>query len=140
VTNNKDRIEKLIAGTTDPVQHATLLVLSNIDVALEANTAATQAIAKDFSEHRVKFDAHVLDEQKLLSGVTWAWWSATGLMGVIVALILIIMRMYASTIEMDAQQIKINTLRLQTIEVQITDLLRRQAADDALLREKRGEK
>jgi hypothetical protein len=49
---NGRRIDDLIEATSDPVQKATLLVLSKIDSALDANTAATNRIAVELAEHR----------------------------------------------------------------------------------------
>jgi hypothetical protein len=49
---NSRRIDDLIEMTEDPVQKATLLVLSKIDSALDANTAATNRIAVELAEHR----------------------------------------------------------------------------------------
>ena len=49
---NSRRIDDLIEATEDPVQKATLLVLSKIDSALDANTAATNRIAVELAEHR----------------------------------------------------------------------------------------
>lgn len=52
---NRDRIQELIQQTKDPVQQATLLVLSNFDSALESNTRATEAIASQLNDHRGEF-------------------------------------------------------------------------------------
>jgi hypothetical protein len=52
---NRERIQELIQQTKDPVQQATLLVLSNFDSAMESNTRATEAIANQLNEHREEF-------------------------------------------------------------------------------------
>lgn len=78
---HRARIEELIAKTTDPVQQATLIVLSNFDLALDANTKATEAIAKDLTGHRqefVKFQStvseHMSTDRDMLSSIRAGWW------------------------------------------------------------------
>ena len=136
--NHQDKIDKLISDTSDPVVRATLLVLSSIDHglekhehALDKNTEATQAIADSFSAHRIDFSQHVLDEQKLLTGVRWAWWSATGMSVAIMLIGSYIGSLVMAGIERDSQQIKFNTQRLTTLETKVSDLERRQIIDEA---------
>jgi hypothetical protein len=135
--HNRAKIEDLIASTSDPVARATLLVLSNIDHALNLNTAATQAIADafkshrgEFLDHRVEFGAHVLYEAKLFSGIRWAWWAATG-MGVVIAglggfIVFGQMNMLVQTIA----TVHAIELRQSSELTRITELERRQAIID----------
>lgn len=134
---NQARIEELIAKATDPVQQATLLVLGTLDhnidsfeKALDSNTQATQEIATDLRAHRVEFSGHVLDEQKILSGVKWAWWAASAMGAAIVVLGGIIVTIYAGTIERDHTEIRAHSNRIAVVEASIAELLRRQQADD----------
>lgn len=83
--SNRVKIDDLLSATDDPVQKATLSVLSGIDHSLEKiiEVASVQAVTfnkhtVEFDKHRVEFSEHVLEEQKLLSGIKWAWWAATG--------------------------------------------------------------
>jgi hypothetical protein len=136
--NHQDKIEQLISDTSDPVVRATLLVLSSIDHglekherALDSNTVATQAIADAFTTHRNDFTSHIIDEQKILSGVRWAWWAATGMSVCIMLLGAYIFSMLIRGIENDSAQIKSNTQRLTTLETKVSDLERRQIIDES---------
>lgn len=80
---NQEKIEALIAQTKDPVQQATLLVLSKIDVALDANTEATERIAISVSAHREEFRLHDKEELKRMSAMKGAWWAGVLIIGAI---------------------------------------------------------
>lgn len=85
-TSNEEKIEALISATTDPVQRATLMVLSKIDVALDANTAATERIAKGVETVDEQLGRHVADEEKMLASIRGGQWVGGALMTVIVGL------------------------------------------------------
>jgi len=111
-----ERIESLIAKTTDPVQQATLLLLVSFDAALDANTQATQRIAvafehhkADFNNHTKAFDEHIVEEvkmfnisamkhEKAVANVRGAWYAATILVGAILALASVIVSGYRDTL------------------------------------------
>ena len=77
---NRDRIQELIQQTKDPVQQATLLVLSNFDSALEANTRATEEIVRDLQEHRGEFSefrahvhTHINEDRDMKVSIKTGW-------------------------------------------------------------------
>jgi hypothetical protein len=76
---HRERIEELIAKTSaDPNQQATLIVLSSLNTALE--DVADEMVTKE------NFTTHEIGEIKILTGIKWAWWSATGVGGAVLAL------------------------------------------------------
>jgi hypothetical protein len=109
-----ERIESLIAKTTDPVQQATLLLLVSFDAALDANTQATQRIAVAFEHHKADFntkafDEHIVEEvkmfnisamkhEKAVANVRGAWWAASVLVVAILALASTIVSGYRDTL------------------------------------------
>lgn len=81
-SGNNSKIDDLIQQTKDPVQQATLLVLSNIDHALFANTKATLALADDFAVHKTEFrehktavDNHIATDRTMMASIRGAWWA-----------------------------------------------------------------
>ena len=95
---NRDRIQELIQQTKDPVQQATLLVLSNFDSALESNTRATEAIAQQLQDHRGEFlsfrdkewggfreavGEHIRDDRDMKVSIKTGWLAGVLFMSVI---------------------------------------------------------
>lgn len=77
---NRDRIQELIQQTKDPVQQATLLVLSNFDSALESNTRATEVIATELQSHRIEFSefrsnvhTHINEDRDMKVSIKTGW-------------------------------------------------------------------
>jgi hypothetical protein len=69
------RIDDLIAQSHDPVQQATLLVLSKINISLDSNTVATERIAEELASHREDFQTHDREELRRMAWIRGAWWS-----------------------------------------------------------------
>jgi hypothetical protein len=69
------RIDDLIAESHDPVQQATLLVLSKINISLDSNTQATERIAEELASHREDFQEHDREELKRMAWIRGAWWA-----------------------------------------------------------------
>lgn len=69
------RIEDLIARASDPVQQATLIVLSRMNTSLDSNTTATCAIADELRRHRTDFQEHDKQELRRMSWLQGAWWA-----------------------------------------------------------------
>lgn len=79
------RIDDLIAQTKDPVQQATLLVLSKMVVALDVNTQLTAETQQALANHREDFRNHDTEELKRMSWIKGAWWAIVGIFSVSVA-------------------------------------------------------
>jgi hypothetical protein len=133
MTVHRNKIDEMIAATDDQKDRAILMVLSAIDNALERNTEATRQIAEEmkdhrtqFSEHREHFDAHIMDEQKILAGVKWGWWSATVMGAIILTLGGYLLTTQLKSIESDSQHLRDFAVRIGVIESQLFDLRRAQ--------------
>ena len=87
VQDNGRRIDDLIAQTHDPVQQATLLVLSKLNISLDSNTAATERIAEELATHRTDFQTHDREELKRMAWIRGAWWTIVLMFGAIVGLV-----------------------------------------------------
>jgi hypothetical protein len=77
---NRERIQELIQQAKDPVQQATLLVLSNFDSALESNTRATEVIATELQSHRIEFSefrsnvhTHINEDRDMKVSIKTGW-------------------------------------------------------------------
>ena len=77
---NRERIQELIQQAKDPVQQATLLVLSNFDSALESNTRATEVIATELQSHRNEFSefrsnvhTHINEDRDMKVSIKTGW-------------------------------------------------------------------
>ncbi len=113
--DNVRRIDDLIAQSHDPVQQATLLVLSKINLsldstnsALDSNTRATEQIASELTTHRKDFALHDAEELKRMGWIRGAWWSMVALMGVVSALGIYTIRRHVDTSDrMEAQVVEL---------------------------------
>jgi preprotein translocase subunit Sss1 len=117
------RIDDLIAQSHDPVQQATLLVLSKINMsldgtntALDSNTRATDRIAAELEKHRREFIAHDTDEIKRMSWLKGAWWAIVGLIGFMMALIMFVVNEHMSDAKRMTAQIVELTTRVRVLE------------------------
>jgi hypothetical protein len=117
------RIDDLIAQTHDPVQQATLLVLSKINMsldgtntALDSNTRATDRIAQELASHREDFMAHDTEEIKRMSWLKGAWWAIVGLFGMLSALVLFVANDHISSAKAMTAQIVELTTRVRVLE------------------------
>lgn len=120
------RIDDLIAKASDPVQQATLLVLSKINTsldgtntALDSNTRATDRIAQELEKHRREFIAHDTEELKRMSWLKGAWWAIVGLFGFLSAIVLYISNDHVvESKRMQAQVVELST-RIRVLEFQL---------------------
>lgn len=117
------RIDDLIAQSHDPVQQATLLVLSKINLsldgtnaALDSNTKATDRIASELAKHRQDFLAHDTDEIKRMSWLKGAWWAIVGLFAVLGALVLFVVNDHMNSSKTMTAQIVELTTRVRVLE------------------------
>ena len=138
---NQERIEALIREAKDPLLQATLLTMASLDHAVATSTQVLEQLVADGREHRKdfmahvrRFDQHILDEEKILSGVKWAWWAACGMGVGVLALGGLVLTVYASRIDADSVTLKIVQSRQAVNEARIGELERRQMEDDIMLR------
>jgi hypothetical protein len=139
--DNQERIEALIREAKDPLLQAVLLTMASLDHAVTASTRVLEQLAEDQREHRRdflshvrRFDQHILDEEKILAGVKWAWWAACGMGVGVLALGGLVVTVYASRIDADSVTLKIVQSRQAVNEAKISELERRQMEDDITLR------
>jgi hypothetical protein len=138
---NQERIEALIREAKDPLLQATLLTMASLDHAVSISTNVLSELVdeskqhrKEFVEHVKRFDQHILDEEKILSGVKWAWWAACGMASAVLVLGGVIVTIYATKVESDSITLKVVQSRQAVNEARIGELERRQMEDDIALR------
>lgn len=121
--DNVRRIDDLISQSHDPVQQATLLVLSKINIslnstnsALDSNTRATEQIATELTTHRKDFALHDVEELKRMSWIRGAWWSMVGLIAVVVGLgVFMVQRHIGSSDKLSSEMMEL-TMRVKLLE------------------------
>lgn len=124
--NHEEKISELIAATSDPVQRATLLILSKIDVALESNTNATERIAVAFDTHRQEFILHDRRETEDRAAIKGAWWAGVIFMSVLQLLGGYILTRHLNT--NDTQDVRLGVLEQRLIVLE--SLVREHAKRD----------
>lgn len=89
----REKIERLIESTDSARDKAFLMILMQISDDLAADTEAIGQITKDFSEHKTKFDSHVIEEQALFQqgrglykAMGWTFGGVASLVAVIIGM------------------------------------------------------
>lgn len=126
----QNNIEALIADTADPAARAILLVLSNINQALNKNTEATQTIIEEFHEHKRHVNNHIVAEQKLISRAHGAWWMGVIMGAAVLSMGSFIIVKQMNTIETTAGELRNAAGHILLLESKVTDLERRQLIDE----------
>jgi len=123
--NNSEKIEELIQSTADPVQRATLMVLSKIDTALDANTAATGRIAIGVDKVDATLKTHIHDEEVLLSSIQGGQKVGIALTGAIVLLAAYIINLHFSRNDTQDRDIQAAREVIQELKTNQQNVLRR---------------
>lgn len=128
--NNAEKIGELIQSTADPVQRATLMVLSKIDVALDANTAATVRIATGVDRVDATLTTHIHDEEVLLSSIRGGQRVGVALTGAIILLAAYIINLHFSRNDTQDRDIQAAREVIQELKTNQQNVLRRLDALD----------
>lgn len=67
------KIQSLIEDEADPRERTRLLILFEIARGLNDSTRAVREVTTEFREHRLEFESHVDDEQKLINQGKGMW-------------------------------------------------------------------
>jgi hypothetical protein len=109
------RIHELIEEAEDPVQRATLLILSRIDVALEANTQATERIASSVVAVDAKLVGHIHTVSNVMSAVKGGQYVGAFLLSALLLLGGYILNRYATQVDRQEQSLLIIDRQLASL-------------------------
>lgn len=129
------RIQELIEAAEDPVQRATLLILSRIDVALEANTQATERIASSVVAVDAKLVGHINTVSNVMAAVKGGQYVGAFLLSALLLLGGYILNRYATQVDRQEQSLLVIDRQLAALAqlIQVND--RRLDALERTLRE-----
>jgi hypothetical protein len=79
----KEEVHQMIIEESDPKEKVRLLMLMQLNTTLVSNVIAVRNLTTEFKEHRLEFDSHIKEEERIINTGRGAIWAVIALIGFI---------------------------------------------------------